>query len=140
MLNNSTLLLLPLFLSNTVSASAGITQQVWCKKPISCSKHPVGCQVLAVRLATSATCHLCRIVTFPEGVFVVPSLIMQQVLEVAAFQVYLLLNMCKLGCFQLHSLLSCSALWDNASTHVLQVRRRFLAYIEMASQVQKSEL
>lgn len=65
---------------------------------------------------------------------------MQQVLEVAAFQVYLLLNTCKLGCFQLRSLLSCSGLWDNASTHILHIRRRFLAYTEMASQAEESEL
>lgn len=56
--NNSTPFLLPLLFSSTGSASAGIMQQVRCTKPISSSKHPVGCRVLAVRLARSATCHL----------------------------------------------------------------------------------
>lgn len=65
---------------------------------------------------------------------------LKRCLEVAAFQVYFLLNTCKLGCFQLRSMLSCSGLWDDASTHVLHIRRRFLAYTETASQVEESEL
>lgn len=111
MLNNSTPFLLPLLFSNTGSASAGITQQARCKKPISCSKHPVGCRVLA---ETSKECNLSPVrgsCHFLKGCLLFHLLIMQQVLEVAAFQVYLLLNTCKSGCFQLRSLLSCSGLW-----------------------------